>query len=108
MIDYDEEDRVFMVDSAIKNNLGDPEEIKLFEELSLAIELDSNKEYNVIDAGICNGINFNITTKYPDGLPENIGTMFFNVDNNFDVKILETNTYADIGQRMFNVCLKKT
>jgi len=108
MIDYDEDDRVFMVESAMKNNLGDPDEIKLFEELSLAIELDKNKEYNVIDAEICNGINFNITTQYPDGLPDNIGTMFFNIDNNFDVKILETNACADVGQRLFKINVKKT
>lgn len=107
MIDYDEEDREFVVESAIKNNLGDPEEIQLYEELSLALELDENKNYNVVGSGIGNGIDFNITTKYPDGLPDNIGTMFFNVNTAFDVNVVESQQCAAIGERLFEISLKK-
>ena len=106
MIDY-EDDRAFVVDSAIINNLGDQEEIQLYEELSLALELDENKEYDVVDSGIGNGINFNIITQYPDNLPDNVSTMFFNINNNFDVNILETNQCANVGERMFKINLKK-
>ena len=107
MIDYNNDDRTFVVNSAIKNNLGDKEEIRLYEELSLALELDENKNYSVIDSGIGNGINFNIITQYPDNLPDNVSTMFFNINNNFDVNILETNQCANVGERMFKINLKK-
>lgn len=107
MIDYDEEDRDFVVESAIKNNLGDPEEIRLYEELSLALELDDNKNYNVVGSGIGDGIDFNITTQYPDGLPDNIGTMFFNVNTSFDVNVVESQQCASVGERLFEISLKK-
>ena len=107
MIDYDEEDWEFVVESAIKNNLGDPEEIKLYEELSLALELDKDKNYNVVGSGIGNGIDFNITTQYPDGLPDNIGTMFFNVSTAFNVNIVESQQCATVGERLFEISLKK-
>lgn len=107
MIDYDEEDRDFVVEAAIMNNLGDPEEIKLYEELSLAMELDQDKNYNVVGSGIGNGIDFSITTPYPDGLPENIGAMFFNVNTSFDVNVVESQQCASAGERLFEICLKK-
>lgn len=108
MIDYEEE-REFVVESAIKNNLGSKEEIELYEQLSLALELNNtNNSYDVIDSGIGigNGIDFSITTQYPDGLPENIGTMFFNVSNDFNVNIVEISQCAEIDKRFFKINLK--
>jgi hypothetical protein len=87
----------------------DKEEIELFNRLSLAMELDEDKDYNVAGKEIAEGkgIDFCITTQYPDGLPDNIGTMFFNVDNNFDVNVVETNQCASAGERFFQINLKK-
>ncbi len=107
MIDYEEDDRLFVVETAIMNNLADPEEIQLYEELSIAMELEENKKYNVVNSGIGNGIDFGITTPYPDGLPENIGAMFFNVGSEFDVKVQETMRCASVGERYFEINLKK-
>ena len=102
-----EDGRDFVVEHAIKNNLSNPDEINLFQELSIAMELEENKKYNVVDSGIGCGIDFGITTCYPDGLPENIGNMFFNVSAKFDVKIEETQECANLGERYFKVNLKK-
>ena len=107
MRDYEDECQ-FVVETAIKNNLGDPEEIQLYNELSIAMELDDdNNNYNVVGSGIGDGVNFDITTSYPDGLPENIGTMFFNVDNSFSVDVIESQQCASAGERLFEINLKK-
>jgi len=110
MIDYDEENdkRTFVVESAIKNNLGSPEEIELYNELSLAMELMEDNDFNVMDSGIGNGINFGITTKFPHGLPENIGIMFFNVSPEFNINIKETSQCVYAGERYFAINIKKT
>jgi len=105
MIDYD--DRGFVIESAVKNQLGDPEEIQLYSELSLAMELDEDKKYDVVGSGIGNGIDFSITTCYPDGLPEKLGCMFFNVSINFNVNIVETQQCASVGERYFKIKLNK-
>jgi len=107
MILYDEDDRRDVVEDAIKNNLGTPEEIELYNQLSMALELDKNDNYNVVNTGIGDGIDFGITTPYPDGLPENVGAMFFNVDTKFDVKVQETMICASVGERYFEISLKK-
>lgn len=107
MVEYDEDDKEFVIETAIKNNLGDPDEIQLYRDLSLALELDQNKKYNVVNSGIGNGIDFGITTCYPDGLPENIGAMFFNVSTEFDVKVVETQICANLGERYFEISLRK-
>jgi hypothetical protein len=103
----DEDDRSWIVDGAIKHNLGTPEEIQLYNELSMALELDENDNYDVVNSGIGGGIDFGITTPYPDGLPENVGAMFFNVDTKFDVKVQETMICASVGERYFEISLKK-
>lgn len=80
MIDYEEEDcRTFVVESAIKNSSGNPDEIKLYEQLSLTLELMQNNEFKIVDSEINNGISFGISTRFPHGLPENVATMFFNI-----------------------------
>ena len=40
-----EDDRMFVIDSAIKHKLGTKEEIELYEELSLALELMEDEEF---------------------------------------------------------------
>jgi hypothetical protein len=108
MIDYEEDDnRTFVVESAIKNNLGDPEEIRLYEELSLALELMQDNSFKVIDSGIGGGIDFGITTRFPHGLPENVGMLFFNVGSDFSVSIKETSQCVYAGERYFAVTIKK-
>ena len=106
MIDYEENDRVFVVESAIKNNLSGREEIQLYEELSLALELMSD-DFNIVHSEICNGIDFGITTRFPHGLPENVGALFFNIDFDYDVSIKETSKYVYAGERYFVVNIKK-
>jgi hypothetical protein len=108
MIDYEEDDnRTDVIEAAIKNNLGDPEEIKLYEELSLALELMQDNSFKVVDSGINNGIEFGISTRFPHPLPENVGMMFFNTSPDFDVSIKETSQCVYAGERYFAVSIKK-
>jgi len=88
---------------------GDKESVALYDQLLLALELMKNDSFNVEDSGISVGSNlwFSITTPYPDGLPENIGAMFFNVNNNFDVKVVETEVYATVNKKHFHIYIKK-
>ena len=105
MIDYDE-DRTFIVDTAMMSELGSKEEIDLYNELSVALELMEG-EFDVVDSDINNCVSFQITTKYPHGLPDNIGVMFFSVDPSFNVDIKETSRYVFAGERHFEIKLKK-
>ena len=108
MIDYDEsDDRTWVMEGAIKNNLGDKEEIELYNELSLAMELMEDNSFNVADSGIGGGIEFGITTRFPHPLPESVGTMFFNIDTKFDVSIKETSQCVYAGERYYAVSIKK-
>jgi hypothetical protein len=113
MYDNDiEDDRMRVMDYAICHKKGSKEEIELYERLSLALELKQNDSFRVEGSIICNGINFNIVTPYPDGLPVDIGTMFFNIDTNYSVSIQEDNLYTngahkDPGEMNFNVWIKK-
>jgi hypothetical protein len=102
-----EEDRMFVVNSAIKNKLGSKEEIELYEELSLALELMEGEDFEVVGSGIGNGIDFSIVTEYPKPLPEKVGMLFFGVRNDFKVKCKETKTYEDRDERHFQFKLKK-
>jgi hypothetical protein len=102
-----EDDRMFVIDSAIKHKLGSKEEIDLYEELSLALELMEGENFKVTGSGIGGGVDFSITTPYPDGLPESVGTMFFNVSNDFKVQVKETQQCANNGERHFVIKLNK-
>ncbi len=106
MIDYNEEG-TFVIDSAIQNELGSKEEIALYEELSLALEIMEDDSFNVIYSGIGGGIDFGITTPYPHGLPENIGALFFNIDFRFEVNVQETAKSALIDERYFQINIKE-
>lgn len=103
-----DEDRDSITDSTvIYNNVG-KDEIQLYEQMSLAIELMNNKNFEVFNSEITNGnIYFGISTKYPEGLPENLGILFFNADKNFNVSIIETKCVFDINNRYYDINLKK-
>ena len=101
------DDRMFIIETAIRHNLGSKEEIELFEELSLALELIEDNTFHVVEGGIGDGIDFSITTKYPDGLPEKVSLLFFNVSTDFKMEIKEMPEFADIDERYFYVKLKK-
>jgi len=110
---YDvEDDRMDVVDSAIKCKLGTKEDIELYEELSLALELMNKDDFRVEGSRINNGIDFNIMTPYPNGLPESVGTLFFNVSTDYKVCICETNFYSqgihnDPSEMNFKINIKK-
>jgi hypothetical protein len=84
------------------------EEIDLYKELSFALELMKDDNFTVEDSELGKNLWFSITTPYPDGLPVNVSSMFFNVNTNFDVQIRETQVYAKECQRHFHINLKKT
>jgi len=100
-------DRTSVVESAIKHELGTKEEIELYGQLAYSLELMQSNEFKVANTDINNGINFGIATPYPHGLPENVGNLFFNVDLNFDVKIVETSCCVYNVERYFDVQIKK-
>ena len=108
MIEYEEEnDRTFVIEGAIKHNLGTPEEIDLYNRLSLALELMESDEFSVMDSGIGGGVNFGITTRFPHPMPNNVAMMFFNVSPEFDVSVKETSKCVYAGERYFAVNIKK-
>ena len=106
MLDVDD-DRTFVVESAIKHKLGTKEEIELYEELCLALELMEDENFKVVGSGIGGGIDFSITTEYPKPLPEKVGQLFFGVNTDFEVKCQETKTYEDRDERHFQFKIKK-
>jgi hypothetical protein len=89
------------------HQLRSKEEIELYEELSLALELMKEENFYVSASGIGGGIDFTILTPYPDGLPEKVGMMFFNINANFDVHIKEMRQISDDGYRHFQVKISK-
>jgi hypothetical protein len=113
MYDEDiEDERMCVVDSARRYRHGTKEEIELYEELSIALELMQDNSFKIIGSQICNGIDFQIVTPYPDGLPLNVGSMFFNVSSNYSVSVKETNLFSnglhsDPGEMNFAVSIKK-
>ena len=108
MIDYDEDDRVFVVESAIKNNLGSKDEIQLYEQLSLALELMEDKTFDIVESEINDGIYFGIATKFPCPLPENVGILFFNISPEYNINIKETSRFVYDGERYFVISIKKS
>ncbi|GEM_PF-1515026 len=97
---YDDDDeiedaRMDVIERARQTNSGTKEEIQLYEQLSLALGLIKNDKFRVEGSRICNGIEFNIAAPYPDGLPESVGSMFFNLSTDYSVKIRELPLYAN-------------
>jgi len=109
MIDYEEDDnRTFVIDSAIRNNNGTSDEIRLYEQLSLVLELmNTDDKFSVVDSQINNGINFGIATRFPHPLPENVALMFFNINSEYNIKIKETSKLVYSGERYFHVNIRK-
>jgi hypothetical protein len=114
MIDWYEvnDERIFVMENARKNNKGSKDEIQLYGELTLALELMRNDSFRVDGSRICNGLEFHIVTQYPNGLPLNVGSMFFNVSTDYDVKVQETPLYTDgvnrdPGEMNFHIKIKK-
>lgn len=106
MFDVDD-DRMFVVETAIKHKLGTKDEIELYEELCLALELMEDEDFKVVGSGIGGGIDFSIVTEYPKPLPEKVGLLFFGVRTDFSVNCMETSTYEDQDERHFQFKLKK-
>lgn len=107
MIDYDNNDcRTSVVDDAIMKNLGSKEDIQLYNSINIALEL-SQDDFNIIESSVGDNINFGISTKFPHGLPLDIGNMFFSIDNNYDVSIKETSRCVYSGERYFDINIKK-
>ena len=102
-----EDERMFVIDTAIKHKLGSREEIELYEELTLAMELMENEKFTILGSGIGGGLDFSIVTPYPHGLPEKVGTLFFNVSPDFSVKVKETSQYTYDRERHFQIKIEK-
>jgi hypothetical protein len=113
MYDEDlEDERMCVAEYARQFNTGDKQDIQLYEELSLALELMKNDSFKLIGSRISDGMDFQILTKYPDGLPDNIGIMFFNIDSKYKVSIEETPLFSNgmhnsITETNFSVKIKK-
>ena len=106
MFDIDD-DRVSLIDAAINHKAG-RDEILLFEEMSLAIELMNKGNFDVVTSNVTEGrVRFAISTQYPDGLPENIGVLFFNADRNFDVKVTECQCIDEYDRKYFDILFQK-
>jgi len=103
----DNNDRVCVVESAIKQQLGTHEEIQLYSQLSYSLELIQNNDFKVANSTINQGLNFGIATPYPHGLPESVGNLFFNVDLNYDVSVRETSKCVYNLERYFDVRIEK-
>lgn len=102
------EGRESVIDDAIMCGHGSKEEIELYERLSIALELMEDNSFSVENSKIDNGIDFDIITPYPDGLPEKVGALFFNINTAFDVKCEEVNCLnKDPGIMKFQVKIKK-
>jgi len=112
--DYEdiEDERMCVIESARRHKQGTKEEIELYEELSLAMELMKTDSFRIEGSRICNGIDFHIITPYPDGLPVNLGSMFFNVSTDYNVSIKETPLFTrgirrDPSEMNYHVRIKK-
>ena len=99
-------------DTIFENNESynhiDKENRELYDRLVLAMQLMDTDEFEIIrDHVEENGIYFEITTEYPNQLPENLAIMFFNINHNFNVRINESYNVIDINKRHFFVELIK-
>lgn len=103
-----DDDEVSIIDSAIRRNAG-KDEIRLYEQMSLALDLmNTENNFRVLHKCVENGtVYFEIATDYPNELPVNVGMLFFNADNNFDVQIKEYQYTCYPESRFFNIHLKK-
>jgi hypothetical protein len=98
------DDRMLNINTSVKH---EKEEIDLYKHLNLALELMKNDSFTVEDSGLGKNLWFSITTPYPDGLPENVGMMFFNVSTDYKVEVKELQINTKDNKRHFHISLKK-
>jgi hypothetical protein len=98
------DNRMLNINTSVEHS---KEEIDLYKQLNYALELMENNSFEVEDSGLGNNLWFSITTPYPDELPVNVSSMFFNVSTDFDVQVKETQVYAKECKRHFQIFLKK-
>lgn len=102
-----DDDYVALIDERICQEAG-REEIQLYEQMLMAMELSYEKNFEIVASNVTTGVvRFEIATQFPDGLPVSIGTMFFNINKNFDVKISECKDISEYNKRFFDIILKK-
>jgi len=101
---YDIYENITIINSA-KALKVNAELIKLNSKLLSGLELLKENFDFIVQINYVNAhqIYFEIAVKYPDNLPDDIGLMFFDIDNKFDVKIVESNHYID--QRIFEITI---
>jgi hypothetical protein len=104
---YDIYDNKYVIESATTQTIENKEDIELYEELTLALELINDDKFNLVNSEINNGIVFGISTPYPYGLPVDVGTIFYNMNMNYNVKIKETSKYVYNVERYFEIKIEK-
>jgi len=105
-----EDDKMSVKETTRPYRFGSKEEFDLWSELCVALELmeENDKNFNYIES--CqggDGLDFSIVTPYPHGLPERVGTLFFNISPDFSVKVKETSQYTYDRERHFQIKIKK-
>ena len=98
------DDRMLNINTSVSHS---KEEIELYKHLNLALELMENDSFTVEDSGLGKNLWFSITTQYPDGLPEKVGMMFFNVSTDYKVEVKELQMYTKDNKKHFHITLKK-
>jgi len=104
---FDMNNNMRVIDSATTQTIGTKEDIELFNELRLALELMNDSKFNLIKSEINNSINFGISTPYPHGLPIEVGTLFYNANMNYDINIKEGSQCVYNIERYFEIKLRK-
>ena len=84
------------------------EDFELFNRLNLVLELMNNGNFELLSGDINNNrILYEIRTKYPYSLPNEIAEMFFNINIQYKVNISEANCINDSENRYYNISIKK-
>ena len=81
------------------------DDVELFNWLNVVME-NTNDMFNVVSSSIGEEISYGISTPYPYGLPYSIGSIFFNIDMNYDVSIKENSKCVYNLERYFEVKIK--
>ena len=98
------DDRMLNINTSVKHS---KEDVELYEHLNVALVLMENDSFTFEDSGLGNNLWFSITTQYPDGLPEKVGMMFFNVSTDYKVEVKELQMYTKDNKKHFHITLKK-
>lgn len=84
------------------------EDMQLYEGLNLTLDkIDDDFKVVFADIDTQDGIQFGITTPRNTGLPERVGTVFFNVDFNYNVNVESTTKPFMEDRNYYHVTLKK-